>query len=684
MTPLTSGNIRNVALLSHSGTGKTTLAEAMLYATGALSRMGRVEDGNTTSDYEPEEIKRRTSLQTAIVPCLWKDTKINLIDTPGYADYRGEAISGIRVADGAVLVVAAPSGVEVGTEEMWQMAEDRRMPRFIFINKMDRENADFQRAMRAIVSAFGKKCVAINIPIGAQSTFKSVIDLFHPAHDIPNEVKTQVDAAKARLTEAVAETDDDLATKFLEGEELSHEEMIEGLRHGVSSGEIVPVMAGSATLSIGVRELMDAINNFIPPPEKAPTLEVNLAGRTEKESLQAKPDGHLAALVFKTIADPYVGKLSYFRVYSGTIRSDSQVWNANKEQLERIGQVFTLRGKSQEQLSEVVAGDIGAVSKLSYTSTGDTLCNKEYALRLDSPKFPEPTYSMAVHPKTKADVDKMTSSLGRLAEEDPSMHIYRNPNTGEMLLSGLGDSHVEVAIEKLKRKFGSDLQIAPPKVAYKETITMSTRVEYKHKKQTGGHGQYGHVFLELEPQTRGAGFEFGDKVVGGSVPREYIPAVEKGVVKALQEGVLAGYPIVDIKAVIYDGSYHPVDSSAICFEIAGSHALTKGVRQANPTLIEPIMLIEITVPEASTGVVIGDLNSKRARILGMIPQGNGKTLIEADVPQAEILKYATNLRSITQGRGSYTIRFDRYEQVPAHLSQRIIEQTLREKEEARA
>ena len=675
--------IRNIVLLSHSGTGKTTLSEAMLFATGVISRMGRVEDGNTTSDWEPEEAKRQGSSQTSLIPCIWRNHKINVIDTPGYADFRGEVTSGLRVADGVVLVVSAPDGVEVGTEQMWQMAQERNLPCTIFVTKMDKDLAEFQSTVDGLVAAFGKKCVPVQVPIGSQSDFKGVINLLDKTDGAPAELQSQVAEAWDRLAEAVAETDDDLATKYLESEELTREELNQGLRQGVARGEIVPVMAGAPPAGIGIKEFLDSLLTLMPSPADIGPVEATNPETNEKETLSPNGDAPLAALVFKTTADPYVGRLSYFRVFGGNLRSDSQLWNANKGQAERIGQVFVLRGKTQEQVSELAGGDIGAVAKLSATGTGDTLCLRDHPLILEGLEFPDPVFSMAVYPKTRADTDKMTGSLNRLSEEDPSLRILREPDTGEVIVSGLGDTHVEVTAEKIRRKFGVELLLKTPKVPYKETIAVSTKVEYKHKKQSGGHGQYGHVFLELEPLPSGGGFEFGNRVVGGSVPREYIPSVEKGVVKSLSDGVVGGYPIVDIKVVLYDGSYHPVDSSGICFEIAGSHALSKGMKEANPVLLEPILLAKVTVPDSYTGDVIGDLNSKRGRILGMTPQGNGFTLIEALVPQAEMLKYSPELRSMTQGRGIFSVNFDHYEEVPQNLVQRIVEQTQRQQEEAR-
>ena len=614
MQSFSSGHIRNVTLLSHSGTGKTSLVEALLYASKGISRLGRVEDGTTTSDYEPEEVKRANSNNTSLAPAIWNDTKITLIDTPGYADFLGEVLSGLRVADAAILPVSAPVGVEVGSEQMWKLLEERHLPRLVVVNKMDRENADFDRALESIQQVLGRRCVPINLPVGSASEFQGVIDLLG-GQEAPAELQERVAAARERLIEAVAETDDDLATKYLEEDELTEEEVRQGLHRGIVSGAIVPVLATSATQGLGIEALLDTVVTYLPSPQEAQ--------EERTPSRQGDGGGTLAALVFKTTADPYVGKLSYFRLYRGTLTSDSQVWNANKKQAERIGQIFVPKGKSQEQVSQLEEGDIGAVARLALTETGDTLCQRESPVQLEGVHFSEPVFTMAVYPKSKQDLDKMTTSLARLVDEDPSLRMVREAETAETLILGQGDTHLEVATERAKRKFGVDLTLQLPRVPYRETITRTTKTEYKHKKQTGGHGQYGHVLLELEPAPRGAGFEFGSRVVGGSVPREYIPAVEKGVQKTLQEGVVAGYPLVDLKVTLYDGSFHPVDSSGMSFEIAGSYALRKGVGDGAPALLEPVYHLEITVPEASAGEVMGGPERQAGEDSGDEPPGRG-------------------------------------------------------------
>ena len=675
--------LRNVVILAHGGAGKTSLAEALLFTTKAITRQGRVEDGNTVSDYEPEEVKRAGSVQTALVPCSWNDHKANFMDTPGYDDFVGEVISAFRVVEGAVIVVAATSGVEVGTERSWDRCEAEAIPRMFFINKMDRENADFNRSLDEIQSHFGRKCVPLQMPIGAEQGFKDVVDLLNPPADIPDDVAQQVKDARERLIEGVAETDDELANKYLEGEELSQEEIASGIKKAVLAGEMVPVLAGSATLNVGVEELLGAVIEYMPSPLESVRPQRATSTSGDEVTLKPDPEEPLAAFVFKTTADPFVGKLSLFRVYRGALRSNSEVWNQSRGQAERIGQVFVLRGKSQEQVQQIGPGDIGAVSKLATTVTGDSLCQREHAVEFEPLKFPVGYYTIAVSPKTKSDVDKMSISLSRIVEEDPSLRLSREPETNETLLSGLGDHHVEVTLERVHRKFGTELEPELPKVPYRETITTVTKAEYKHKKQTGGHGQYGHVLLRLEPLERGQGFEFGAEVVGGSVPKEYIPAVEKGIVKTLQEGVMAGYPVVDLKAVLYDGTFHPVDSSGICFEIAGSHAFRKGVNDAQPVLLEPIMKLTVRVPDGFNGDVIGDLMGKRGRIIGMVPEGR-ETVIEAEVPQAELLRYATDLRSLTQGRGSYDVEPSHYEGVPQDVTQRVVDEAKKAKEAVKA
>ena len=684
MADVTTELIRNVVLLSHSGAGKTILSESLLNQTGVTNRIGTVEDGTTVSDFEAEESKRGNSVQTSIMHAPWRNHKINILDTPGYADYRGEVVSGIRVADCAVIVVSAPSGLEVGTSQMWKMADDLSLPRIVYISKMDRENADFGRALDSLTERFGRHLVPLQVPVGSEASFSGVINVLAKDADVPEELQSEVDDAMERLTEAVAEIDDELADKYLEGEEITEVEIRAGLIKGIREATLVPVLAGSPPNSIGVTELLDVIADYMPSPADVGNVSVTTVGTDGESELACDSDGPLAALVFKTAADPFVGRLSYFRVYSGTLGSDSQCWNANKSEAERVGQVFVVNGKSQDSLDSLAAGDIGALSRLNSVVTGDTISSRENPIVIEGLNFPIPVHHMAVSPKTKADVDKMTSSLSRIVEEDPSLIVSRDEQTLEVIMQGLGDTHLDVAIEKMKRKFGVELEMSIPRVPYMETISRRARVEYRHKKQSGGHGQFGHVWLEVEPLPRGSGFEFAQSIVGGVVPREYIPAVEKGVRSALDDGVVAGFPVIDFKATLVDGSFHAVDSSGVSFEIAGGHAATKGMAQAGPVLLEPIMKVDITIPDEFTGDIIGDLNGRRGRIQGMVPNGDGTTTINCEAPRAEMLTYATDLRSQTQGQGSFTLEFDHYEDVPQHLVDQVVQSMSGEPESAQA
>ena len=672
-------DLRNVALLGHSGSGKTSLGEAALFTTKATTRMGTISDGNTVSDFEPEEVRRGSSIQTTLLSIVDADAKINFLDTPGYDDFLGEVVSALRVVEGAVLVLAAPSGVDVGTERSWNMCEAAGIPRMFVVNKMDRENANFARNVSDIQASFGRQCIPFQVPLGDAQEFKGVVSIINPPADIPAEIADEVAAARDRLIEAAAESDDDLADRYLSGEQLSVDEVISGVRTAVLAGELVPILAtSSAPEAIGVEEFLETTRSFLPSPVDGK--KARLLKGTEAAEYEVDPAAPLAAFVFKTTADPFVGKLSVFRVYQGSVKSNSETWNSNKEQSERIGQLYLPKGKNQENVNEITAGDIGAIGKLSSTVTGDTLCSRENSVSFPKIKQPVGYFRMAVTPASKDDLDKMSMALNRIVEEDPTLQFSRDANTSESLITGLGDAQIDVALEKIKRKFGADLRVKMPKVAYRETITKITSSEYRHKKQSGGHGQFGHVLIRLEPQERDQGFEFKTEVTGGRIPKEYIPSVEKGVTKGLDEGSLAGFPLVDLKAVLYDGSYHDVDSSGMSFEIASVQALKQGVGDANPVLLEPVVKLSVTVPDAYTGEVISDLNGKRGRILGMNPD-NGATLIEAEVPLAEVQRYAQDLRSVSQGRGSYSLEFDHYDQVPANLEPKVIEDAKRAKEE---
>jgi len=685
--------IRNVALIGHGGCGKTSLAEALLFASGGIDRLGKVDDGTTISDYDPDEIKRKISINATLVPCEWQGTKMNVIDAPGYADFMGDVKSALRVVEGAIIVVCAVSGMEVGTETTWDFAESYNVARAFFINKMDRENADFYAVAEALKTRFGTGVVPVQLPIGSQDSFKGVVDLLGmkarigagksaTVGEIPADMAEAVSKHRDALIEAAAENDDELITKYLEGEELSDAEIARGLAAGIRSGKTMPVFCGSSSKDIGVSALMDEIVRAFPSPADAePAKGVNPQTNAEEERkpLDTEP---FSALVFKTLADPYVGKLTYLRVYSGVLKSDSHVYNSTKGAEERIGQVYFLKGKNQEATAEAHAGDFAAIAKLAETGTGDTLCDKAKAVKFEAIEFPSPVFTVAIRAKTKVDEDKLGPALARMVEEDPTFQFRREPETGETLISGLGEAHVEIVVDRLKRKFGAEVDVNTPKIPYRETITTGAKAQGKHKKQTGGRGQYGDAYVELEPLERGQGFEFVNKIVGGAIPRQYIPAVEKGVREAMERGLLAGYPVVDIRAKVYDGSFHAVDSSEMAFKMAGILAFHSAATNANAVLLEPIVSVEVIVPEEYMGDIIGDLNGKRGRILGMEQIAGGRQRIKALVPQAEMLRYAIDLRSIARGRGRFTTELSHYEQVPAHTAQQIIEQRKKDKEES--
>ena len=686
-----SNSLRNIGLVAHGGAGKTSLAEAMLFSSGTIDRLGRSDEGNTVMDHDPEEIKRKMSIALSLAPCSWKETKINIVDTPGYFDFMGEVRAGLRVVDGAVVVVDAVSGVEVGTEIFWEYAEEYGTSRIIFVNKIDRENASFARALDSLRGAFGNRVVPLQIPIGVEAGFKGVVDLISMkalvetgdgktgVTDIPPELLEEATAQREPLLEVAAEADDELIEKYLEGEDLTAEEILRGLRKGVQRRQVFPVLVGSALRNIGVAPLLDAVVSLLPSPVDMEATSGKNPKNGEDVERKASQDEPFSALVFKTMADPYVGKLTIFRVYSGVLRSDSHVYNSGRGRSERIGQLFVMKGKHQEPIEQAIAGDIVAVAKLQETGTGDTLCEDQHPVVFAPLTFPVPVFSVAVVPKAKGDEDKIGSGLMRLAEEDPTFKVQKSAETLQMLMSGMGELHLDVLTDRLKRKFGVDVLMETPRVPYRETIKGTSRVEGKHKKQTGGRGQYGHVFLELEPMEPGGEFEFVDKIFGGAVPRQYIPAVEKGIREAMQEGVMAGYPVSGVRVRLVDGSYHTVDSSEMAFKIASSMAFKKGFIEANPALLEPIMKVEVIVPDAFMGDVMGDLNKKRGKILGMEPRGTVQ-VIKAMVPMAEMFKYAIDLRSITQGRGLYTLEFSHYEEVPSNVAQEVIAQAKKDKE----
>lgn len=684
-------NLRNVGLIGHGSAGKTSIAEAMLFNTGVLDRFGKVDDGNTTTDFDPEEIKRRISISAAAAPCDWKDVRINLIDTPGYFDFVGELVASLKVCDGAVIAVDSVSGVEVGTEKAWDLVEERGIPSIFFINKMDRENANFSKVEAQLREVFGNKLVPIEIPIGSESNFKGVIDLIEMKAktiegnktvegEIPSGYEDQIEEFRNIIIEAAAQSDEELMEKYFSGEELTHDEIVKGLRIGVLNGDVVPILCGSALKNIGIVTLMNSIDKFFPSPADVAEYELKNIKSGEMETRKYDASLPFSAHVFKTVADPFVGKISMFRVMSGSISSDSEVYNSNREKKEKLSALFLLRGKKQLPMTKLIAGDIGAVAKLQFTTTGDTLCDAANPVMFDEIKFPEPNIAMAIEPKSKGDEDKIGSGLQRLMEEDPTLKVEKNAETRQTLISGIGEQHLEIVTKKLANKFGVDVVLKDPKIPYRETIKKSAKAEGKHKKQSGGHGQYGHVWVEFEPTADGSvDFEFVDKIVGGVVPRQYIPAVEKGLRECMEEGVLAGYPAVNVRCTLYDGSFHPVDSAEMPFKIAASLAYKKGMADANPVLLEPIYYVEVSVPDQYMGDIIGDLNKKRGRVLGMEPVGKLQK-VSAEVPLTEMFKYATDLRSMTQARGSFTMKFVRYEEVPAQTAQKIIEAANAEKD----
>lgn len=676
--------IRNVALIAHGGAGKTSLAEAMLYTAGAITRLGKVEAGTTTLDFDPEEVRRQITINTALAPLEWAGVKINLLDTPGYFDFIGDVAGALRVADSCIVCVSAVAGVEVGTEKVWSYADQHNLPRLVFVNKMDRENADFDRTLLQLQKFFGLKVVPVQVPIGAEADFRGLVDLVEmkaflfsgdgkkPGETgIPAESAAKAAVYREKLMEAIAESDDELLLKYLEGEPLEREEMETGLRKAVLAGKVVPVLCGSATHNYGLQPLLEIIVSSLPSPADVGVVQAKKLDSDEETELKIASGGALAALVFKTFADPFVGKISYFKVYSGSMRGDSQIYNVNKSKAERVGQLFSMIGKNQLNLEQVTAGDIAAVAKLQVTATGDTLSDKNTGLIFAPVFFPEPVIAYAVEPKKQGEEDKVAAGLARFLEEDPTFRMERSTEVKQTLISGMGELHLEIITSKLAKKFGVEVELTLPKIPYKETIRSAAKVEGKHKKQSGGRGQYGHVWIEFSPLPPGERFVFEDKVFGGSVPRQYIPAVEKGLREALEAGILAGFPVADIRASLYDGSFHTVDSSEMAFKIAAHLAFKKGMELAKPVLLEPVMLAEVSVPEQFMGDIMGDMNSRRGRILGM-ESAQGFQKIKAHVPMAEMLKYSIDLRSMTQGRGSFTMKFDHYEEVPAQIAEQVI------------
>lgn len=687
--------LRNVGLIGHGATGKTSLAEALLFYTNNTDRLGKVEEGNTVMDYEQEEKKRGISLSTSVASFEENDTKINIVDMPGYFDFQGEMYQGMRAVDIATIVVCAVSGVQVGTEKAWDYCEKIKLPRAFFINKMDRENADFDKTLEEMKNSFGMSIVPIQYPIGKESNFSGIVDVISKtavkynsktskveSTDIPDELVDKIEEFKQMIMEAVAETDEELLDKYLNDGELSDEDIYTGLIKGCAQGEIAPVLCGSALKVIGIKSMINSIVQCFPSPEHSlPQKAVNL---NNNEEVFIKPDENkpFSALVFKTIADPFVGKISLFRVMTGKINGELTVLNPNKEKQEKLNHLFFMKGKNQIPTKEIVAGDIGAVSKLQYTATGDTLCSEDFKIIYDKINLPKAVMPMAILPKAKGDEEKISLSLSKLMEEDPVFKLERDVENAETIIWGLGETHLEVIASRIKSKFGTDVILQEPKVPYRETIKGISDVQGKHKKQSGGHGQYGDVKIKFEPREDGElDLQFVDKVVGGAVPRNFIPAVEKGLRDCISNGVLAGYPVVGLKATLYDGSYHPVDSSEMAFKVAASIAYKKGLEEAKPILLEPIMNVKILVPDSYMGDVMGDVNKRRGRVIGMEPEGKLQKII-AEIPMAEMFSYATDLRSMTQARGTFTSEFLRYDEVPASEVGKILDEVRALKEEA--
>ena len=684
MAEFTTSNIRNIALMGHGSEGKTTLTEAMLFAAGMIDRQGKVEDGSTVSDFDPEEKKRGFSISASYAPVPWGGKVINVIDVPGYFDFIGEQMGPLRVIETAVIVVGGVNGLSVGAEKAWDNAGKHHLGRMFIVNQMDREHANFEKVTAQLREKYGSSVVPILLPLGEGASFRGVVNVLEKkAYEgaykksvevpMPAELEAEVNEAFEYLTEQAAAADDDLMMKYLEGEELTYDEVMQGFRKGMKDGSIVPVVACSALTGVGIARTMDLMAKYLPSPAHEGLEQKGKNPKTGEEiSRVCKDEEPFSALVFKTIADPFVGKLSLFRIFSGMLTSSTTLYNANKEKNEKAGGMFSLRGNKQTNVDKLHAGDIGALAKLQLTSTGDTLCDPNNPIIYPTIEFPEPCISKAVFAAKQGEEDKVFSGLNRLAEEDPSIRISKNAETTETELSGQGEMHLDVIKNKLASKFGANAVLQDPKIPYRETIRKTVKVQGRHKKQTGGHGQFGDVWIEFSPITDSdADFEFVDAVVGGVVPRNFIPSVEKGLRENLVKGVLAGYPMVHLRAKLYDGSYHPVDSSEMAFKTAARIAYKKGCMDASPVLLEPIMHVEVTVPNEYMGDIMGDMNKRRGRIMGM-NQVNGMQLLEAEAPLAEMFKYATDLRSMTQARGSFTMRFERYEEVPQTEAQKII------------
>ncbi|MGH9460471.1 MAG: elongation factor G [Vicinamibacteria bacterium] len=688
-----TANIRNIAIVGHGGSGKTSLVSAMLFDAGAVNRLGKVDDGTTVTDFDEDEIERKISLSTSLAYCEWNKTKINFLDTPGYGNFINEARAALHVADTALVTVCGVAGVEVQTEKVWDFANEFGLPRMIIVNRLDRDRASFERSVQSIQDVLGRTTVPIQLPVGVEKGFRGMVDLLrmkafvwkgddqgsYDEQEVPDDLKDEAGTARSTLVEMIAEGDDALMEKFFEAGDLTQDELMSGLKRGLVAGRIFPILAASATHNIGVHKLLDHLANLSPSPDARGEVRGKNPSKGDVVVRKASVNEPASAFVFKTIADPYAGRISLFRVMTGVLKSDTTYLNANKDTQERVGPLSLLQGRNTESVPEMSAGDLGAVTKLRETQTGDTLCDKASPIRYEALKSPDPVISFAIEPKSRGDEEKISQALQRLVEEDPILRYERDARTGELILSGTGQLHIEVVVNRLKKKFGVEVALHPPRVPYRETIAGTAEAHGRHKKQTGGHGQFADCWVRFEPLPRGSDFEFVNDIFGGSIPKQYIPAVEKGIQEARLKGYLAGYPMVDFRATVYDGKYHAVDSSELAFKIAGSLAFKEAMETCRPTLLEPIMDVSIAVPDDTTGDVLGDLNSRRGRTQGMDKKGS-QTMIKAQVPMSEMLSYEPTLTSMTGGRGAFHMDFSHYEEVPSHLQQKIVQETRKEKQ----
>ena len=684
MAIFSAKDIRNIVLLGHSGSGKTSLVEALAYSAGAVPKMGSIREGNTVSDYNEDEREKKCSFGSSLISFVYSGKKINIIDTPGYLDFAGEMVGGLRAADACIVVVNATSGIEIGTEKAYRLAKETGVPCIFFINMLDKEHSDYDKCFDDIQKKFRKHCVAVDAPIGKESAFKDVFNIVanRGLESLSDEDKAHIKGLSEQLAETVAETDDALLEKYLEKGELTPEELGSTFKKAVISGEVTPILCGSATKCIGIKDLLDTIDKYLPSPIDRPKVEVVKTDNGEKISLEVNPNGPFAGLVFKTLSDPFLGQISIFKVASGKLQSNGGFYNVNRSSKEKIGQIFTLMGKTQIPMESAQAGDIACVAKLKDTQTGDSICDEKNQIKFYDIQFPEPAIAFSLKPKTRSDEDKISNVLHKLMAEDPTLKVTRDDQTKEMVAHGMGDMHINMMINRMKTRYGVGVDLGTPKVAYKEAITGKGDAQYRHKKQTGGAGQFAEVWLRIEPLPRGAGFEFVDEVVGGAIPRPFVVSCEKGIRTALESGPMAGFPVVDVRAIVYDGKTHPVDSKDIAFQTAARHAFRDSMLKAKPVILEPIMDVDIVVPDEFMGDIAGSLNSRRGRVMGMEP-GDGAQTIKAKVPLEEMYKYVNELKSITGGRGTYTMQFSHYEVVPSNLAQAIAEKAkLNKKEES--